>query len=49
MGSGSTGVACIRTGRRFIGMEKDPQFFQVAQKRLKEESDKDNLVAGQTE
>lgn len=49
MGSGSTGVACIRTGRRFIGIEKDLQFFQVAQNRLEEESGKDNLVAGQVE
>lgn len=34
MGSGSTGVACIRTGRRFIGMELNPGFFDIAQKRI---------------
>lgn len=34
MGSGSTGVACINTGRRFIGIEKDPEIFKVAQERL---------------
>jgi site-specific DNA-methyltransferase (adenine-specific) len=34
MGSGSTGVACIRTGRQFIGIEKDPHYFQVAKERL---------------
>lgn len=38
MGSGSTGVACIRTGRRFIGIEKDPQYFQIAQQRLEKET-----------
>jgi site-specific DNA-methyltransferase (adenine-specific) len=37
MGSGTTGVACIRTGRRFIGMEKDQRCFDVARKRLEDE------------
>lgn len=36
MGSGSTGVACINTGRRFIGMELDPQYFEIAEKRIAE-------------
>lgn len=34
MGSGSTGVACRNTNRRFIGIEIDPGIFQVAHKRL---------------
>lgn len=34
MGSGTTGVACIQTGRNFIGIEKDPDYFCIAQKRL---------------
>ena len=34
MGSGSTGVACINTGRKFIGIEKDVHFFEVADKRI---------------
>ena len=34
MGSGSTGVACINTHRRFIGMELDPGYFEIAQRRL---------------
>lgn len=38
MGSGSTGVACLRSGRHFIGMEKDPHYFQVAQERIKQEA-----------
>lgn len=28
MGSGSTGEACLKLGRRFIGIEKDPEIFQ---------------------
>lgn len=38
MGSGSTGVACIRTGRWFTGIEKDDRYFAVAKKRLKKEN-----------
>lgn len=35
MGSGSTGVACINTGRKFIGIEKDETFFQIAKERIR--------------
>lgn len=34
MGSGSTGVACLNTGRRFVGIEKDARYFAIAQERL---------------
>lgn len=34
MGSGTTGVACINTGRRFIGIEKDDKYFEIAKKRI---------------
>lgn len=34
MGSGSTGVACVNTGRNFIGMELDPGYFEIAEKRI---------------
>ena len=34
MGSGTTGVACANTGRRFIGMELDAGYFEVASKRV---------------
>jgi len=36
MGSGTTGVACVRTGRRFIGIEISEDYFKVAQKRIAE-------------
>ena len=34
MGSGSTGVACANTGRDFIGIELDDNYFQIAEKRI---------------
>lgn len=34
MGSGSTGVACLRTNRNFIGIEKDTSIFRTARNRL---------------
>ena len=36
MGSGSTGVACAKLGRSFIGIEKDPTYFEIAQKRIEQ-------------
>ena len=36
MGSGTTGVACVNTGRRFIGIELDAGYFEIAQKRIEE-------------
>ena len=34
MGSGTTGVACLNTNRKFIGMELDEHYFNVAQERI---------------
>lgn len=36
MGSGSTGVACMNTNRNFIGIEKDEDYFKIAEKRIKQ-------------
>ena len=35
-GSGTTGVACVQTGRNFIGIEIDPTYFAIAEKRIAE-------------
>jgi site-specific DNA-methyltransferase (adenine-specific) len=35
-GSGTTGVACMRTNRNFIGIEKELKYFEIAQKRIAE-------------
>ena len=37
MGSGTTGIACIRTGRKFIGIESDPRHFETACQRIRRE------------
>ena len=34
MGSGSTGVACRNTNRNFIGIEKDENYFKIAEQRI---------------
>ena len=36
MGSGTTGVACVQTGRNFIGIEIDPTYFAIAERRIAE-------------
>jgi len=36
MGSGTTGVACVQTGRDFIGIELDKGYFNIARKRIRE-------------
>lgn len=40
MGSGTTGVACVNLGRNFLGIEKDPEYFAIAARRIM-----DNVVA----
>ncbi len=37
MGSGTTGVACIRTGRRFLGIEIEEKYFNIARERIERE------------
>ena len=36
MGSGTTGVACVNLGRKFIGIERAPKYFDIACKRIAE-------------
>ena len=36
MGSGTTGVACIQTERKFIGIEIDPTYYAIAEKRIRQ-------------
>lgn len=43
MGSGTTGVACLRTGRNFIGCEIDPAYFEIARKRIEAEQNRHPL------
>ena len=40
MGSGTTGVACVNTNRKFIGIELDKNYFETAEKRIKEAIEK---------
>lgn len=49
MGSGSTGVACIKTGRSFIGMEIKPEYFALAESRIREVQAQPNLLIGLTD
>lgn len=44
MGSGTTGVACIRSGRKFIGVEKNPAYFQTACDRIERELQQQTLA-----
>lgn len=48
MGSGSTGVACVRTGRNFVGIERDADYFATAQKRIAEAVEIKELEDAQT-
>ena len=36
MGSGTTGVACAKLGRRFIGIECEPRYFDIACRRIEQ-------------
>lgn len=48
MGSGTTGMACVNTDRNFIGMELDPQYFEIAKERITTAASKwlDGLLGG---
>jgi len=40
MGSGSTGVACVNTDRKFIGIESNKEYFNIAKERINNETNK---------
>ena len=44
MGSGSTGVACANTGRRFIGIEREPKYFDIACRRIEDAQRQGRLI-----
>ena len=37
MGSGTVGIACVMTNRKFIGMENNPEYFEMAKERIEKE------------
>ncbi|MEM7289454.1 MAG: DNA methyltransferase, partial [Pseudomonadota bacterium] len=45
MGSGTTGIACIKSGRKFIGIESNEQYFSAAVNRFKNACGDFNLTA----
>ena len=45
MGSGTTGVACAETGRDFIGIEKNPEYYHIAQNRIGDDCANNSLAA----
>jgi DNA modification methylase len=45
MGSGSTGVACANLGRQFIGIEREPTYFDIACRRIEEAYKQPRLFA----
>lgn len=47
MGSGTTGVACVKSGRKFIGIELDPGHFDTACKRIEEAYNQPDMFVNQ--
>lgn len=43
MGSGTTGVACLKTGRKFTGIELDSDYFEIACQRIQDAYDRPDL------
>lgn len=48
MGSGTTGVACVKLGRKFIGIEIDPGYFEIACKRISDAYSQPDLFVDST-
>ena len=45
MGSGTSGVACLNLGAGFIGIEKDPSYFDIACRRIEDAQRQGRLIA----
>lgn len=45
MGSGTTGVACMNLGRSFIGIEREPKYFDIACRRIEDAQRQGGLIA----
>lgn len=45
MGSGTTGVACMNLGRKFIGIEREPKYFEIACRRIEDAQRQQRLFA----
>lgn len=43
IGSGTTAIACMRTGRNFIGMDLSEEYCQIARKRIEDETNKNQM------
>jgi DNA modification methylase len=46
MGSGTTGVACAKLGRKFIGIELEPKYFDIACKRIEDAYKQPDMFVG---
>ncbi len=49
MGSGTTGVACVQMGRKFIGIEIEPKYFDIACERIRKAYDQPDFFVSQPE
>ena len=48
MGSGTTGVAAVQMGRKFIGIEREPKYFDIACRRIEDaQRQGDMFIEGQ--
>jgi site-specific DNA-methyltransferase (adenine-specific)/modification methylase len=47
MGSGTTGVAAIQMGRKFIGIEREPKYFEIACKRIEQATKQEDMFIAQ--
>lgn len=48
MGSGTTGVAAVQMGRKFIGIEREPKYFDIACKRIEDAQRQGDMFIGAT-